>query len=487
MWKRSLPILILLAIVVAAPLVLRRDSEVAAAGQGDDKLVIITPHNDSIRAEFGEAFAEHWKERTGRTIHVDWRAPGGGGEIRKLVNGAFEAAEDLGKKGTEFDVFFGGGTKDFIGQANLGHLAPLTVFDDEPQWFRDDRVPATFSGETYYDPDHYWVGVCVSQFGIVYNKDAIRWIDEVPPQRWEDLGDPSYFGRLALADPTKSSSVTQAFEMLIQEQMQLVIAEQGDSPEARAEGWKKGLNLLQRLGANARYFTDSASKIPHDVALGDAAAGTCIDFYGRSFEDSVRGSNGVSRLKWISPIGGTSVSVDSIAVFRGAPNMEIAQEFVRFCLTERGQLLWNLKPGVEGGPRSRSLRRLPVRLDMYTPDRLKNFTDPDALPFERAGSFVYQPELTGKAFDALRVIFRAMCMDPHDELKDAWRSAAIEGKGSLEVLQDVEVISYDRVMNELLPILDGDDPLESARLLTEISKHFRDQYQRVARGEGGAS
>lgn len=485
MWKRALPIIILLLIVVAAPLVLRRDSEVAQAGEGDDRLVIITPHNDSIRAEFGEAFAEHWKEKTGRSIHVDWRAPGGGGEIRKLVNGAFEAAEDLGKEGTEFDVFFGGGTKDFIGQAKLGHLAPLTVFENEPQWFRDDRVPATFSGETYYDPDHYWVGVCVSQFGIVYNQDAIRWIDTIPPQRWEDLGEPSYFGRLALADPTKSSSVTQAFEMLIQEQMQLVIAEKGDTPETRSEGWKNGLNLLQKLGANARYFTDSASKIPHDVALGDAAAGTCIDFYGRSFEDSVRGPDGKSRLKWISPIGGTSVSVDSIAVFRGAPNMEIAQEFVRFCLTERGQLLWNLKPGVAGGPKSRSLRRLPVRRDLYTPDRLQNFTDPDALPFERAGSFVYQPELTSDAFNALRVIFRAMCMDPHDELKEAWRTVAVDGEGSLDALLNVEVISYERVMTELLPVLEGGDPLQSARTLTEISRHFREQYKQAAKGKGG--
>jgi hypothetical protein len=165
--------------------------------------------------------------------------------------------------------------------------------------------------------------------------------------------------------------------------------------------------------------------------------------------------------------------------------MEIAQEFVRFCLTERGQLLWNLKPGVEGGPKSRSLRRLPVRRDLYTPDRLSHFTDPDALPFERAGSFVYQPELTSKAFDALRVIFRAMCMDPHDELKDAWRAVAIEGSGSLDALQDIEVISYERVMNELLPVLEGDDPLKAARTLTEISKHFRHQYEQVAKGKGG--
>ena len=129
MLKRILPVLLLLAAVVAAPLWLRRDTKVVDAGSAEDRLVILTPHNDSIRKEFGEAFAEHWRARTGRSIHVDWRAPGGGGEIRRLIDGAFEAAEALGKRGTEFDLFFGGGTKDFITQAKSGRLAELEVFD----------------------------------------------------------------------------------------------------------------------------------------------------------------------------------------------------------------------------------------------------------------------------------------------------------------------------------------------------------------------
>jgi ABC-type Fe3+ transport system substrate-binding protein len=484
MWKRSLPVLILLAAVVAAPLILRRDTEVAAADGGDDRLVILTPHNDSIRAEFGEAFAVHWREKTGRTIHVDWRSPGGGGEILKVLDTAFGAAGDLGREGTEFDVFFGGGTRDFIGQAALGRLAELEVFETEPGWFAGDRIPATFSGEPFYDPDHRWVGVCVSQFGIVYNRDAIDWLGVPPPQRWSDLGEPAYFGRLALADPTKSGSVTKAFEMMVQEQMQHAIRERGDTPEARAAGWKSALNLLQRLGANARYFTDSASKIPHDVAMGDAAAGTCIDFYGRSFEDAVRRRDGTSRLHWISPIGGTSVSVDSIAVFRGAPHGEIAQEFVRFCLSEKGQRLWNYRPGAAGGPRERALRRLPVRRDFYTPERLEHFTDPDALPFARAGEFVYRPELTVRAFDALRLVFRAMCMDPHDELREAWRAVAA-GEANAEAFHDIGPVSYERVMNDLVPLMESGNPLEIAREMTAVSRHFREQYRRVAEGKGG--
>jgi ABC-type Fe3+ transport system substrate-binding protein len=485
MAKRLLPVLFLLAIVVAAPLLLRRDSEVAEAGAGDDRLVIITPHNDSIRSEFGEAFAAHWQRKTGRSISIDWRAPGGGGEIKRLITSAFAAAEDLGHEGTEFDIFFGGGTKDFIDQAKAGRLAVLEVFKTEPGWFSDEAIPASFSGETFHDPGHRWVGTCVSQFGIVYNFDALGWLGVSPPETWDDLGSPAYFGRLALADPTKSSSVTQAFEMLVQEQMQDAIREMGDSPQARAEGWKRGMNLLQKLGANARYFTDSSSKIPYDVAMGDAAAGTAIDFYGRSFEDSVRRDDGTSRLRWVSPVGGTSVSVDSIAVFRGAPNMAIAQEFVRFCLSEPGQVLWNHRPGVEGGPKKRALRRLPVRRDLYTPERLRHFTDPDALPFERTGEFVYRPELTGKAFDALRVIVRVMCMDPQDELKAAWKRVGVEGGGDAGALFAIDEVEYEKVMGELVPLLERDDPLEVARTLTRISKAFTARYRAAAAGKGG--
>ncbi|MEM9236484.1 MAG: extracellular solute-binding protein, partial [Verrucomicrobiota bacterium] len=275
-----------------------------------------------------------------------------------------------------------------------------------------------------------------------------------------------------------------AFEMLVQEQMQLVIREKGDTPEARSEGWDRGMQLLQKLAANARYFTDSASKIPHDVALGNSAAGTCIDFYGRSFEDAVRDSRGESRVRWISPVGGTSLNVDSIAIMRGAPQMEIAQEFVTFCLSEPGQLLWNKRPGSPGGPKERALRRLPVRRDFYTAKWMEDFTDPDALPYERTGQFVYQPDLTVDAFDTLRVIFRAMCMDPHEEMKAAWKRLAVEGDGDLSLFHQVSPVNYERVMNELVPLVEGGDVIELSRTMTTISKEFRDQYRRAAKGEG---
>lgn len=481
---RIAAVLLLLLAVIAAPLLLRRDSEVSDPGAADDRLVILTPHNESIRREFGEAFAAHWRETRGRSLFVDWRAPGGTGDIRRLVDAAFSAAGELGKEGTEFDVFFGGGARDFQGQAAAGHLAELAVFARQPDWFGPDApVPPEFSGEPFIDPAHRWVGVCVSQFGIVFNRDVLGRAGIAEPQVWEDLADPSYFGRLALADPTKSSSVNQAFVMIVQEQMQDVIRERGDTPQARAEGWRRGMVLLQCLAANARYFTDSASKIPHDVASGNAAAGTAIDFYGRAYEEQVRRPDGVSRVRWIAPLGGTSVSVDPVAVFRGAPHGEVAQGFVEYLLSPEGQLLWNLRPGLPGGPREKALRRLPVRRDLYAEPQLADFTDPEAMPYERTGEFVFRPELTGRAFDALRVIFRAMGMEPHDELKHAWRRRVIEGGEAPGQVFDVSAVGYARVMSEIVPRLEAGDPLDVARLAAELSTAFRDQYRALARGE----
>ena len=486
--RRFLPILLLMAAVIAAPIWLRRSSDLAAASRGEDRLIIITPHNQTIRSEFGEAFARHWREKTGRSIYLDWRAPGGTSDIARVIDSSFSAAEKDGREGVGMDLFFGGGEPDFKAQADKGRFVELSVFTSHPEWFEEDVIPAQFTGETYYDPQHRWVGVCLAQMGICYNRDAVKRLGVLPPRLWSDLGDPGYAGYLALADPTKSGSVNRMYELIVQEQMQRVIREQGDSPESREEGWQRGLNLLQRMAANARYFTDSASKVPHDVAQGDAAAGTCIDFYGRSFEEKLARRGGTSRLHWIAPLGGTSISVDPIAVFRGAPRADIAQEFVSFCLSREGQLLWNLKAGQPGGPRETSPRRLPVRRDLYGPDVLPMFADPDALPYERGGGFTYEKELTGPAFRALAQIFRAMCIDPHQEITGAWLAmrthtgpaVAIPDTPAGGVFFDTSHVSYHRVMTELVPLVGKKDPLATMREMSRISAIFRGNYLKAA-------
>ncbi|MEK7949342.1 ABC transporter substrate-binding protein [Luteolibacter soli] len=495
--RRFLPILLLLIAVIAAPIVLRKKSELAEVGKGDDRLVIITPHNETIRSEFGEAFAKYWKEKTGRSLNIDWRVPGGTSDIARVLDSSFKAADEIKKPGVGIDLFFGGGEPDFAGQVAKGRFIELNVFKEHPEWFAESVIPAHFTGETFYEEHHKWVGSCLSQMGICYNKDAVKRLG-MPTMRswkWDDLGDPALAGYVALTDPTKSSSVGRAFEMMIQEKMQQAIREKGDTPEAREEGWKRGLNLLQSMAANARYFTDSSSKVPHDVAQGDAAAGTCIDFYGRSFEERLSKHGHPSRLVWTAPLGGASISVDPIAIFRGALNEAIAQEFVNFVLSKEGQLLWNVKAGLPGGPRETSPRRLPLRRDVYSTENLSRFADPDALPYERSGGFEYKRELTGPAFKALAQIFRAMAIDPHHELTGAWLAMRDNmGGQSLQeteagrVFYDVSHISYERLMKEIVPLMNKKDPLATMRAMSTISAQFRANYEKAAKlaEKGGA-
>ena len=463
----------LLALIVALPLVMRRESATTSPRKADDRLVILSPHNESIRQEFGEAFAAHWKKSTGRSIYIDWRTPGGTSEIRMVLDAGFKAAEETGRQGIGVDLFFGGGEPDFTSQAKKGRLVPLRVFDSHPELFaKDGPIPETFTGERYYPTDHVWVGTCMSQFGICYNPDVLRRLGIPAPATWNDLGDPRYAGALALADPTKSGSVARAFELLVQSEMQ-----RASAPDA---GWTNGLRLIQRMAANARYFTDSASKIPQDVGQGNAAAGMCIDFYGRSFADQLTTKTGQPRIIWLAPLGGTTLSGDPVAVLIGAPHPEVAQDFVEFCLSPGAQTLWFGKPGTPGGPQIRALHRTPIRRDVYTPQNLANSTMPDARPYEDRGNFTYQRELTGASFNTLRQLVKIMCIDSHEEMKSAWLAIREAGMpaDALAVFSDVSRVNYAESGNGD-PLLDGADALKAADRSAELGEWFRANYRKA--------
>lgn len=482
MKTRAWIIIGLLALIVALPLVMRRETATASPHLADDRLVVLTPHNESIRREFGEAFAAHWKQTTGRTIYMDWRTPGGTSEIRMVLDAGFKAAEETGREGIGVDLFFGGGEPDFAGQARKGRLVPLRVFKSRPELFaKDGPIPETFTGERYFPPDHVWVGTCMSQFGICYNPDVIERMKLPHPTAWRDLGDPGYAGAIALADPTKSGSVARAFELLVQGEMLRAIAENPGNREASLEaGWAAGLRLIQRMAANSRYFTDSASKIPQDVGQGNAAAGMCIDFYGRSFANELTSATGAPRVVWIAPEGGTTLSGDPVGVLKGAPHPEIAQGFVEFCLSPEAQVLWFAKPGTPNGPKERALHRTPIRRDVYTPENLAHSTMPGIHPYEDPGNFTYQRELTGAAFNTLRQLVKVMCIDSHEEMKSAWQALRAAGMpaDALAVFSDVSIMPY-AVGGKGDPGFDGGNALQTAEHAARIGAWFRANYRKA--------
>jgi ABC-type Fe3+ transport system substrate-binding protein len=504
--------------------------------RADDTLVIITPHNEAIRHEFTLAFRDWYRAKTGRSVAIDWRVIGGTAEIARFLESEYiasfrnrwtnqlhrpwsidvqagfsssrlpvDAPEPVRQARADFlasdvscgiDLFFGGGSYDFIQQANAGRFVPSRVFDTHPDWFTDGVIPETYAGERYWDSGHRWVGNVLSSFGILYNRDAVQRLGlGAPPERWSDLCDPRYLGEIALADPTKSSSIAKAFENLIQQQMQhrLAAAKNADpaaaardpeAVEARAvrEGWIDGLRILQLMGANARYFTDSSQKPPIDVGQGDCAAGVCIDFYGRS-QAEVTAQRGTDRLGFVTPLGGSVSSVDPIAILRGAPHRAVAEAFVEFTLSMAGQKLWNFKPGSPGGPQHFALRRIPVRRDFYAHPEWKTLrSDPDEDPYGATEQLIYQPAWTGSLFREMSFVTRVMTLDTHDELVDAWREIIRAGRPpeALAILGDLSMVDYDAMRARIKPRLNAKNKVEEVRLARELAEQFRARYRRAA-------
>src|SRR4051812_48117868 len=83
-------LVVALLLVLALPFALRPKRP--AQSKADDTLVIITPHNEAIRYEFGRGFADWYHAQTGRTVNIDWRIVGGTSDIARFLEGGYVAA-----------------------------------------------------------------------------------------------------------------------------------------------------------------------------------------------------------------------------------------------------------------------------------------------------------------------------------------------------------------------------------------------------------
>ena len=522
--KSGLWVLLALVATILVPVALRPRSPGASAAA--ETLVILSPHNEATRYEFERAFVAAHRARTGRTVRIDWRTPGGTSEIARFLAseyvGAFryywertlhqvwnaetQAGFDDPKTppgndtparrarkafleshtGCGVDLLFGGGSFDFGQQAGAGRLVDCGIIATHPELFarpgvaQPGAIPRMLGGEPLWDPKGRWFGVALSAFGICYNSDALSRIGLArPPAQWADLADPRYFSSLALADPTASGSAGKAFEMLVQQQILLA----GGDPVV---GWARAMRLIRRIAANARYFTDAASKVPWDVESGDAAAGMAIDFYGRFQSEAVRRPDGTSRMGYVTPAGGSSTGADPIGMLRGAPSPALAREFIEFTLSPEGQKLWNWKTGTPGGPEKYALRRLPILPALYAPEFAALRSDPTVDPYRDAssggpGAFVYRPEWTGALFRVLGVVIQTMCIDSQSELRAAWSALSETGfpAGATALFDDVSAVDYPTANGRLKLALASSEKIDQVRTAKILCDGFREQYRRV--------
>ncbi|RKU19489.1 hypothetical protein C6500_11095 [Candidatus Poribacteria bacterium] len=356
-----------------------------------DELIIISPHPEGIETEFGNNFEKWYEEQTGRTVKTDWRDVGGTSSNYRFIESEFKRVPD----GIGVDIFFGGGTDNYLRLSNNGWLHPYKLPETQLE-----QMTQSFQGIPLYDAEYQWYGAALSSFGIMYNEELREMLSLPKTTVWQDLGDVALLGKIGAADPRESGSAHMVYEIILQ-----------------TLGWEEGFALLTKIGGNVRGFSAGANAIPTDVVAGQVIYGLAIDFYAYGQIAVV----GADKIKYVVPGDGAVVNADPIAILKGAPNLPVAQKFLEFVLSEDAQKLWMLRDTDPEGPKWKGgLNRASVLPALY--GKLgERCIVPN--PFAMEGTpFQYNSDKGSTRWDIVNGLFGVLIIDSHKDLINAWKA-----------------------------------------------------------------
>ena len=209
-----------------------------AQGTIEDRLVIITPVARTVADPAAAAFAEFARRQFNVTVNVTIVSAGtpvAYGRIREWAGRP------------EADVFWGGEPAlfDDLAERKLlaAHQLPEAILRDIPASIGTPK-PVFLK-----DPKGFWVGCCLTPYGLVWHPKLLKRLGMDGIRDWDDLLDCRLKGQIAQATPDRSSSNHASYEVLLQ-----------------TMGWQKGWEWSQRLGANTGIFVARSRDVPTVVA-----------------------------------------------------------------------------------------------------------------------------------------------------------------------------------------------------------------------------
>ena len=369
----------------------------------ESRVILISPHNEAIRYEFGRGFDEWHRKRFGAAAAVEWRDAGGTADALRFVQSEFVTKPD----GIGIDIFFGGGSEPFLLLADKKLALPY-----QPPKEILSGIPQSLNGIEVYDADHAWYGAALSSFGILQNRLVQQRMKLPFVTRWEHLAQPELRGWVGLGDPRNSGTMNNMFEAVLQ-----------------AYHWERGWQLLSEIAGNARRFDRISSTTAKDVTLGETAYAFAIDFYAFT-QVAVAGR---SNMTFALPQDFTAISPDGIAILRGASHLVAAQRFIDFVLGEAGQKLWFLPRGHPEGPQKYSIERMSVRPEFYR--RYRDVSNIEFSPFELKQNFIYNAKLSRARREVVAALAGALLVDTLPELQEAWRCVLRRGASVADVAE----------------------------------------------------
>ncbi len=354
-----------------------------------DKLVIISPHENSVKENFLPAFSSWYFKKTGRKVKVEWLTQGGTSDNLRYIRSEFKKYPE----GIGIDMMWGGGISPYLKLKSEGLLKRVNLESSIV-----GKIPPSLNGIPLYDKDGYWYGSCLAGFGIIFNRMVLKYKKLKVPEKWSDIVNRDFFGWISCADPRHSGSSHVAFDTIVQ-----------------AYGWEKGWEILVKIGANVKRFTISSQEVIKDVVSGDVACGFCVDYFAWKEVKEF----GKEKVGFVFPEDGFMINPDCFGVLKGAQNLEVAKSFMNFVLSDEGQKIWMLPEGVPGGPIKSSIFRLSISPDVYGEVKGKSFVSVN--PFEIKGTLDYDIEKAELLWSVFNDLFGALIVDNHDLLVEAWK------------------------------------------------------------------
>ncbi len=344
-----------------------------------------------------------------------------------------QQAMEIGKP---IDVAWGGGPTLFNYIDEKGYIEPLDN-SSHPEFnailYEMGKLPDRIAGAPTYkvgdDGYIHWIGAAISSFGFTVNHDKLNEYGLPMPRKWIDLTRPEYGAYLpdipltGIADPTKSTSNTRMYEIILQ-----------------AYGWEEGWRVLTLMAANAKIY-DSSSGVRDAVIRGDIAVGITIDFYGYT------AMHQNPACEYIIPENESIVNADPIAVLKNTRYPIHAAAFVAWVLSEYGgQQVWL----------DTDINRLPINDRVFETDAGQQRPDLKQA-FETAtasGIIRFNETLAGATERAMQQYFKATLVNAHDELQNVWAAivqAYLNG--------DISEEAYNYLIRKLTDPFPFEDPI----------------------------
>ncbi|MGE0801736.1 MAG: ABC transporter substrate-binding protein [Lautropia sp.] len=176
-------------------------------------------------------------------------------------------------------------------------------------------VPAKIGNYAVNDPGGRYLGQALAGYGLMWNTRYLRANKLPPPAEWIDLAKPVYFGHVAMSSPSRSGTTHLTVETILQ-----------------GEGWDKGWSQMLEIAGNCAQITERSFGVPDGVNNGQFGIGLVIDFFG------LAGKYSGFPVEFVYPKV-TAVVPANIGLVAGGKNSEEAKQFIRYSLSQAGQLI----------------------------------------------------------------------------------------------------------------------------------------------------